>query len=57
MGDRYPLSDERRVAIAEHARRYVATGGADGHTVNGRPHLVLTTTGRRSGSSRHAPLV
>lgn len=42
---------------AEHARRYIASDGADGHIWNGLPTLLLTTTGRRSGESRLSPLV
>jgi len=38
----------------EHARRYLATGGGDGHIWEGVPTLLLTTTGRRSGESLHA---
>ena len=44
--------------MVEHAKRYIASGGADGHmykiNVPGRgeitaPALLLTTTGRKSG--------
>jgi deazaflavin-dependent oxidoreductase (nitroreductase family) len=41
----------------EHARRYLATGGRDGHIWEGVPTLLLTTTGRRSGESRTTPLI
>jgi deazaflavin-dependent oxidoreductase (nitroreductase family) len=41
----------------EHARRYVATGGQDGHIWEGVPTLLLTTTGRRSGQARTTPLI
>ena len=41
----------------EHARRYVATGGQDGHIWEGVPTLLLTTTGRHSGQSRTTPLI
>lgn len=41
----------------EHARRYIETNGADGHTWNGVPTLLLTTTGRRSGQSHTTPLI
>ena len=41
----------------EHARRYVASGGQDGHIWEGVPTLLLTTTGRRSGQSRTTPLI
>lgn len=41
----------------EHARRYLATGGQDGHIWEGVPTLLLTTTGRRSGQPRTTPLI
>jgi deazaflavin-dependent oxidoreductase (nitroreductase family) len=41
----------------EHARRYLATGGRDGHIWEGVTTLLLTTTGRRSGQSRTTPLI
>ncbi|HEY7294582.1 MAG TPA: nitroreductase family deazaflavin-dependent oxidoreductase [Dehalococcoidia bacterium] len=41
----------------EHARRYIASNGADGHIWNGVPTLLLTTTGRRSGEPRLSPLI
>jgi deazaflavin-dependent oxidoreductase (nitroreductase family) len=41
----------------EHVRRYVETDGREGHEWNGTPVLILTTTGRRSGQQRSAPLI
>ncbi len=41
----------------EHARRYIASNGEDGHIWNGVPTLLLTTTGRRSGEPRLTPLI
>ncbi|HET9926423.1 MAG TPA: nitroreductase family deazaflavin-dependent oxidoreductase [Methylomirabilota bacterium] len=41
----------------EHARRYIETGGKDGHVWEGVTTLLLTTTGRRSGQSRTTPLI
>jgi deazaflavin-dependent oxidoreductase (nitroreductase family) len=42
----------------EHVRRYIETDGEDGHDWrNGAPVLLLTTTGRRSGEQRIAPLI
>ena len=49
--------DSARDWVAEHARRYVATDGADGHLWRGYPTLVLTTTGRRSGRPRRQMLI
>jgi deazaflavin-dependent oxidoreductase (nitroreductase family) len=43
--------------VAEHTRRYVATGGQDGQDWGGYPCLVLTTTGRRSGAPRRNALI
>src|SRR5438874_251085 len=40
-----------------HARRYLETGGQDGHIWEGVPTLLLTTTGRRSGQPRTTPLI
>jgi deazaflavin-dependent oxidoreductase (nitroreductase family) len=51
--------------IVEHAKRYIASGGTDGHmhkiNVPGRgeitaPALLLTTTGRKSGDKFILPL-
>jgi deazaflavin-dependent oxidoreductase (nitroreductase family) len=42
----------------EHVKRYIETDGEDGHDWrNGAPVLLLTTTGRRSGEQRIAPLI
>ncbi len=38
-------------------RRYIASGGQDGHIWEGVPTLLLTTTGRHSGHSRTTPLI
>jgi deazaflavin-dependent oxidoreductase (nitroreductase family) len=43
---------------AEHVRAYQATDGEHGHDWrNGTSTLLLTTTGRRSGEPRIAPLI
>ncbi|HLZ72770.1 MAG TPA: nitroreductase family deazaflavin-dependent oxidoreductase [Dehalococcoidia bacterium] len=41
----------------EHARRYLASNGADGHIWSGVPTLLLTTTGRHTGEPRLTPLI
>jgi deazaflavin-dependent oxidoreductase (nitroreductase family) len=41
----------------EHVERYRATDGAEGHDWNGTQTLLLTTTGRKSGEERTAPLI
>jgi deazaflavin-dependent oxidoreductase (nitroreductase family) len=43
--------------IADHLRRYQESNGADGHLWNGVPCLLLTTTGRKSGSALTLPLI
>jgi deazaflavin-dependent oxidoreductase (nitroreductase family) len=42
---------------AEHTRRYRETGGEEGHDWQGTQTLILTTTGRKSGETRDAPLI
>jgi deazaflavin-dependent oxidoreductase (nitroreductase family) len=41
----------------EHIAKYEATDGEVGYLWNGAPTLLLTTTGRRSGAARTAPLI
>lgn len=42
----------------EHIDRYLATDGEEGHRwERGTTALLLTTTGRRSGDERIAPLI
>ena len=41
----------------EHIDRYVATDGAEGHEWEGTTALLLTTTGKRTGEPRVAPLI
>ncbi len=52
MGDATP-----RPWFADHVDRYLATDGEDGHDWNGRPTLLLTTRGRKSGEPRTLPLI
>ena len=53
------MSDQQsfRFWYAEHVDRYIETDGADGHDWNGKPTLLLTTRGRRSGEQRTLPLI
>lgn len=44
-------------AVRGHARRYAATSGADGHDWNGAPVLLLSVTGRRTGTWHRTPLI
>src|SRR5437764_10733471 len=41
----------------EHVRRYLKTGGAEGHEWQGATVLILTTTGRHSREPRSTPLI
>lgn len=50
-------TDSPRDWVSEHAQRYLATDGADGHDWRGAPTLVLVTTGRKSGTPRRTMLI
>ena len=41
----------------EHVERYRATDGVEGHDWQGTQTLLLTTTGRKSGTERTAALI
>ena len=43
--------------VADQVALYEATGGAEGGTLQGKPVIVLTTRGRRSGRVRKTPLM
>jgi deazaflavin-dependent oxidoreductase (nitroreductase family) len=44
--------------VADHTRRYLETGGEEGHEWRpGVPTLLLTTTGRKSGVKRRTGLI
>lgn len=43
--------------VAEHTRTYVESGGEEGYMFRGAPTVVLTTTGRTSGSPRRNALI
>lgn len=43
--------------VADHIRRYIESGGEDGHIWRGVPTLLLTTTGRKSGMLRRTALI
>jgi deazaflavin-dependent oxidoreductase (nitroreductase family) len=43
--------------VAEHTRKYLASGGTEGHESNGVYTLVLATTGRRTGQPRRNCLI
>lgn len=42
---------------ADQVAQYEATGGAEGSTLQGKPTVILTTRGRRSGKVRKTPLM
>ena len=50
-------TDDRPLFGDEHVRRYRETGGEEGHDWRGTQTLLLTTTGRKSGEKRTAPLI
>jgi deazaflavin-dependent oxidoreductase (nitroreductase family) len=43
--------------VAKHIRRYVESGGQDGHSYYGNETLLLTTRGRKSGKLRRTALI
>ncbi len=43
--------------VAEQVRLYEATGGAEGGEAGGKPCIILTTKGRRTGKVRKAPVM
>ncbi|WP_232667720.1 nitroreductase family deazaflavin-dependent oxidoreductase [Pseudonocardia sp. TRM90224] len=43
--------------VAEHVRKYLASGGTEGHESDGMYTLVLVTTGRRTGEPRRNGLI
>lgn len=50
-------TDSRWDWVAEHTRRYLGSGGTDGHENDGVHTLVLATTGRRTGTPRRTCLI
>ena len=43
--------------VAEQVRLYEATDGREGNLLEGKPCVILTTRGRRSGQLRKTPLM
>ncbi len=43
--------------IRDHVARYEASDGADGGTMEGRPVVILTTIGGRTGALRKTPII
>ncbi|MEV4872800.1 nitroreductase family deazaflavin-dependent oxidoreductase [Streptomyces syringium] len=52
-----PPRDSRYARIAEHAHRYAATCGREGHLWNGVSTLLLTTLGRHTGFPHRTVLI
>jgi deazaflavin-dependent oxidoreductase (nitroreductase family) len=42
---------------ADQVERYERTGGAEGNELQGRPVVILTTKGRKTGQVRKSPLM
>ena len=51
------IHDSPEKWVASHIRNYVETDGQKGHTFNGKPTLLLTTRGRKSGLLRRTALI
>jgi len=43
--------------VKEHIRQYVQSGGTEGHEWHGATILLLTTTGRRTGTQHRTALI
>ena len=52
-----PAGERVWAGAADHVETYRRTDGAEGHWWHGRPHLLLGTTGRRTGREHTVPLV
>ncbi len=57
MTDGEKILDSPTGWVAQHARRYVESGGADGHRYHSWETLLITTRGRRTGQLRRTPLI
>jgi deazaflavin-dependent oxidoreductase (nitroreductase family) len=44
-------------AVADQVALYEATGGKEGDTLEGKPVVILTTRGRKTGALRKTPLM
>ena len=43
--------------VRDHADRYMASGGAEGADMKGKPVILLTTVGAKTGKIRKTPLM
>jgi F420H(2)-dependent quinone reductase len=55
MSDEYVPSPEQWVR--DQVEKYETTAGADGNTLRGKPVIILTTRGNKSGNIRKTPLM
>jgi deazaflavin-dependent oxidoreductase (nitroreductase family) len=53
--DEYVASPEQWVR--DQVEKYESTGGAEGNTLRGRPVIIVTTRGNKSGKIRKTPLM
>jgi deazaflavin-dependent oxidoreductase (nitroreductase family) len=53
--DEYAASPQQWVR--DQVAKYESTGGAEGNTLRGRPIIILTTRGNRTGKIRKTPLM
>jgi deazaflavin-dependent oxidoreductase (nitroreductase family) len=51
------IPDQRAGWIKDHMKKYLETGGEDGHEWRGVPTLLLTTIGSKSGKKTTTPLI
>ena len=56
-----PLQDDYEPSpwdfVADQVRQYEETDGREGYLLEGKPCVILTTTGRKSGKLRKTPLM
>ncbi|HEU5471501.1 MAG TPA: nitroreductase family deazaflavin-dependent oxidoreductase [Actinophytocola sp.] len=43
--------------VREHVEKYESSGGTEGNTMQGKPVIILTTQGARTGNIRKTPLM
>ena len=57
MASQDEVHDSPEEWVAKHIHNYVETDGKKGHTFYGKPTLLLTTRGRKSGLLRRTALI
>lgn len=43
--------------VAKHVERYLATDGQEGSSLSGKPCVIVTTKGARTGETRYSPVI